>query len=203
MEDKKNQILEILKTNLRGDGKEDLLYYLEKGTDFFTAPSSTVFHSSEEGGLAVHSLHVYELLKEKNERYGLEISPASVAICGLLHDVCKTNYYAREKKWRKIDGKWVEEEVWVVDDKFPVGHGEKSVAILQRFIKLTDDEIIAIRWHMAAFDAGIHFNYPSGYPFRLATKRVPLLTALITADMEASNILEADDYNPNHKMSGN
>jgi hypothetical protein len=79
---------------------------------------------------------------------------------------------------------------YVVDDLLPLGHGEKSVIVLQKFIDLTDEEMLAIRWHMVAFDPGIHFNYPSGFPFREATKRSPLTTLLFTADFEASNILE-------------
>jgi len=78
-----------------------------------------------------------------------------------------------------------------VNDQFPMGHGEKSVILLQQFIKLEDFEMLAIRWHMSSFDAGIHFNYPSGYPFRAAVEKSPLVTLLATADMEASNILEA------------
>ena len=31
----------------------------------------------------------------------------------------------------------------------PVGHGEKSVIMLLRWgLRMTDDEILAIRWHM-------------------------------------------------------
>lgn len=78
-----------------------------------------------------------------------------------------------------------------VDDHFPIGHGEKSVILAQHFITLTIEEIMAIRWHMAAFDAGIHFNFPSGFAFRNACERSPLVTMLFTADTEASNILEA------------
>lgn len=78
-----------------------------------------------------------------------------------------------------------------VEDQFPIGHGEKSVILAQKFIKLTDEEILAIRWHMASFDAGIHFNFPSGFAFRNACERLPLVTMLFTADTEASNILEA------------
>jgi len=71
-----------------------------------------------------------------------------------------------------------------------MGHGEKSVSILQDFFLLTEQEKLAIRWHMTAFDAGIHFGYPSGFAFREAVKKYPLVTLLFTADYEASNIIE-------------
>ena len=77
-----------------------------------------------------------------------------------------------------------------VEDQFPIGHGEKSVVLAQRFIELTDDEAVAIRWHMASFDAGIHFNFPSGFSYRAACDKSPLVTLLFTSDAEASAILE-------------
>lgn len=73
-----------------------------------------------------------------------------------------------------------------------MGHGEKSISILQDFITpLTIEEKLAIRWHMVAFDPGIHFNYPSGYAFREASK-IPLVVLLFTADYEASQIIEKE-----------
>jgi len=188
-EEIKNLILDILTVKLSLSA--DLLKYLETDSDFFTAPCSTEYHLNYEGGLAEHSLHVYNLLVDKIKYYEIKDIPEStIAICGLLHDICKTNFYTKGKKWVKINGGWQEQERWVVNDQFPVGHGEKSVFILQRFLKLTEEEIATIRWHMMFFDAGIHFNYPSGYPFRSAIKKYPLVTLLATADMEATNILE-------------
>ncbi|HBE80370.1 MAG TPA: hypothetical protein DDW65_21695 [Firmicutes bacterium] len=78
---------------------------------------------------------------------------------------------------------------WSVDDQFPIGHGEKSVIMLQEYIKLTKSEILAIRWHMAPFDAGIHFPYPTGYAYRKAQEE-PAVTLLQAADMLASKIVE-------------
>lgn len=75
-----------------------------------------------------------------------------------------------------------------VDEQLPIGHGEKSLYILGSMMELTPDEAMAIRWHMIAFDAGIHFNYPSGLAFRNAIKKCPLITALFTADYESSNL---------------
>jgi hypothetical protein len=79
---------------------------------------------------------------------------------------------------------------FTVNDQFPMGHGEKSAFIMQRFVKLTDEEAIAIRWHMASFDAGIHFPYPSGFAYNEAVKKSKLVSILILADIEASNLME-------------
>lgn len=215
--DLKGQIYNALRESFpQKDEIENLLGYIEQGTDFFTAPCSTVYHNNIEGGLAQHSWTVYELLKEKVEKFKLDTPARSVAICGLLHDLCKTNFYVSEKKWEidpvnpvvkkpfplKKDSngrvlEWGEQDSknyvyvdgWKVDDKFPIGHGEKSVIILQRFIKLTDEEAIAIRWHMI-IDPSVNFDYPYGYPYNASIKKYPFLTLLQTADMEASQVVE-------------
>ena len=79
---------------------------------------------------------------------------------------------------------------YTVKDQLPLGHGEKSLYIVQQFIKLTPEEALAIRWHMACFDAGIHFPYPSGYAYREAIKKSKLVSIIILADIEASNLME-------------
>ena len=77
-----------------------------------------------------------------------------------------------------------------VEDQLPLGHGEKSLYVIQQFIQLTPDEALAIRWHMASFDAGIHFDYPSGFAYREAVKQSKLVTIITIADMEASYLVE-------------
>jgi hypothetical protein len=78
-----------------------------------------------------------------------------------------------------------------VEDQLPLGHGEKSLSILQQFVEVTKDEALAIRWHMASFDAGIHFDYPSGFAYREAVKQSKLVTIITLADVEATNLVEA------------
>lgn len=172
-------------------GVDGVLKWLEQESDFFKAPCSTEFHMCCAGGLAQHSLNVYDLLAEKIARYNLAdvYGPDTIAICGLGHDLCKANFYVPGTRNVKENGQWREKRVYVVKDQFPMGHGEKSLSILQDFIHLTNEEKLAIRWHMVAFDAGIHFNYPSGFAFREASK-IPLVVLLFTADYEASQIIE-------------
>jgi len=101
--------------------------------------------------------------------------------------------YYKDKKEGKTDAVKPEYKIsYKVNDTLPLGHGEKSLYLVSQFIELTVEEACAIRWHMVAFDAGIHFNYPSGFPFRQAVEKYPLVTLLFTADFEASNILERD-----------
>ena len=88
----KQQYLDLLKT-VKREGIDDLINFLEK-SDFFKAPASTRFHGSYEGGLAEHSLKVYEILKHKVEHCiePINIPEESIIIIGLLHDICKTNF---------------------------------------------------------------------------------------------------------------
>ena len=89
----KEQFLELLRT-VKRDGIEDLINFLEK-SDFFVAPASTRFHGDHEGGLVEHSMKVYEILKHKVEHCILDVNipEESIIIIGLLHDICKTNFY--------------------------------------------------------------------------------------------------------------
>lgn len=79
---------------------------------------------------------------------------------------------------------------YTVEDQAPLGHGEKSLFIMQKYVDLTLDEALAIRWHMATFDAGIHFQYPSGFAYNEAVKKSKLVSIITLADIEATNLME-------------
>lgn len=74
-----------------------------------------------------------------------------------------------------------------VKDSFPLGHGEKSLHIISRFIKLTKEEACMIRWHMGRFEPGTSFNYLGGDAFDAATNMFPTVILMHTSDYEASN----------------
>ena len=112
-----------------------------KTTGFFTAPASTKYHGNYEGGLVKHSLNVFERIRGR-----LEFTPETRAICGLLHDVCKANFYAVDYKNQKnAAGTWERVPFYTVKDQFPFGHGEKSVFLIERFMNLTNKKALAIR----------------------------------------------------------
>jgi len=83
-----------------------------------------------------------------------------------------------------------------VDDKLPLGHGERSLYLLSKCIDLTDEEALAVRWHMGSFEVGVHFGYPTGTAYQDAMKMSMLALILVIADMEASFILEAENEQP-------
>jgi len=170
-------------------GIENLVAYLKNETDWFTAPASTQFHGNYPGGLLEHSLNVVRialhnfnfLVKYKPD---LEYLRESVVIAALFHDVCKTNYYTIAVKKKKDDNsKWVEYDSYKAEDKFPFGHGEKSAYIIQKFMTLTDVEALAIRWHMGATEASIHFGgSPQSFAYYQSMEN-PLVRLVHVADM--------------------
>ena len=189
-------VTELKKTNR--DGIENLINYLEHDTDFKTAPASTKFHLCEMGGLAEHSLNVLRFARLVNTTMDNICPDNNIIIAALMHDLCKTNYYVMgeewDKDWKEKTNQWRKKKIWKVEEKEPLGHGEKSVILANRHIQLTTEEMAAIRWHMTGFDAGIHFNYPSGFPYRESMNRYPLLKVIILGD-EMAELYESTHYN--------
>ncbi len=188
----KEDFIEIYKENIHREGADKLLdYLLSPSSDFFTAPASTRYHGAYEGGLAEHSINVYDCLKDYlsrervQELYGLEASDETVAIIALLHDLCKMNFYKPGFRNVKDDnGVWTKVPIYEIEDTLPYGHGEKSVYIISGFMRLTREEAFAIRYHM---------GFSGGEPVQnvgKAFEMFPLAFALSTADMEATYFLE-------------
>ena len=152
----KNEFCTIYNAHINRAGCDKMLEYLSKN-DFFTAPASTRFHLAEEGGLCAHSLNVYKRLlwlikQEYGDEYAKVYSDETIAIVGLLHDVCKVNFYAVDFRNVKENGEWIKKPFYKVEEKFPYGHGEKSVFIISQYMRLTAEEAVAINWHMGGFD---------------------------------------------------
>ena len=174
-------------------GAEEFLEWLS-GPDCFTAPASTRFHLSEPGGLCQHSLNVYgrmiQLVRAvcPDDAANME---RTAGIVSLLHDVCKAGFYGTEMRNKKDEsGKWIQVPFYTVDDKFPYGHGEKSVFLIERFMRLTTEEAVAIRWHMGGFDESVRGG---SYSVGAAYDKYPLALLLHMADMMASHFDEAKE----------
>ena len=197
----KQEFINICRQEIDRPGLEKLLEYLED-SDFFTAPSSTQFHLNEKGGLCKHSLNVYRTAVQIYETtvrpailsgvspFTEEISKESIAIATLFHDLCKTKIYHEAEKWRKDEnGRWESYLGYELKDDFPFGHGEKSVFLIERFMRLKVEEAIAIRWHMGAWRLNQDDNEEK-QNYKAATDRFPLVTILQTADTLAARIIE-------------
>ena len=159
----KEKFAEMLRSTNR-EGVEIVLRNLER-LGFFEAPASTVFHLNVSGGLLEHSMNVCEMalmlrdqLIAKDASLEEKLPLDSVILVSLLHDVCKSEVYKKGTRNKKIDGVWHEVETYEVDySACPLGHGEKSVIRLMQWgLRLTMDEILAIRWHMGAWQIALH-----------------------------------------------
>ena len=187
----KEEFISVYKENIVREGSDKLLDYLINKCDFFTAPASTRFHSAYAGGLAQHSLNVYYCLKDYlsrervKETYKLSYTEEQIAVVALLHDMCKIDCYKTDFRNVKNNGIWEQVPYYTIEDTIPYGHGEKSVFIISKFMRLTDEEAMAIRWHMGF--SGTEDNNLTGR----ALETYPLAFALATADMEASYFLES------------
>ena len=169
-----------------------MINYLSGSTDFFTAPASTKHHNVFLGGLAEHSLSVFNAAVALDKEFGTMCPRSQIIVAALLHDVCKTNYYCIEKKWRKdYYGKWESYDAWVVKDSLPLGHGEKSLYIISRFLELADAEAAAIRWHMGAWTPGVTSDYATQAAFNTAVDKYPLVSIILMADHVASRIIDS------------
>jgi hypothetical protein len=184
----KIEFYEEVKKHISREGVDNLLDWLSEN-DFFEAPASTQFHGCFDQGLVIHSLNVFDSAMSLNEIYKLNLNEESIAICSLFHDLCKVNFYKKETRNKKINGVWKEIEVWGVEDKLPMGHGEKSVYLINKFIKLKDEEALAIRWHLGGFDPAVHFYYPYGSSNKQAFRENKLVSVIAIADLTASYIL--------------
>ena len=197
--DNKQEFIELFKKHIKREGADKLLNYLEK-TDFFTAPASTEFHGSYEGGLVEHSINAFHCLKDYLQReavalcYGLKFTEETMAVVALLHDICMVDCYeiAYRNQQDENTGDWSKVPYYKFNEKIPFGHGEKSFFIISQFIKLNRNEAMAIRFHMG-------FSRKEDNPSDVgsAFEKYPLSFALSTADMEATYFV--DGKKPNTK----
>ncbi len=189
--DIKNEFIKIFKDNIKREGADKLLDYLENSSDFFTAPASGRRHSNYEGGLAQHSINVYNrfknnILKEYGDSYRDKISDESIAIMALFHDLCKVNTYVTDYRNQKVDGQWIQVPYFAYNNSLPYGHGEKSVYIISGFIRLTREEAIGINWHMGCADP----RALGGSDMAEAFYRFPTAVLLNISDIEATYLDE-------------
>lgn len=183
--------LQIFDEHIRREGAAELRAYLLR-SDFFRAPASTRYHCAYEGGLCEHSVNTYRrLLKNVQNEYGAEweqkFSHETVAICGLLHDLCKIDFYKQDFRNVKENGEWVKKPYFAREELLPYGHGEKSVYIINGFLRLTREEAVAINWHMGGFDSRVRGGDGS---VSEAFCKFPLALLLHVSDLEATYIDE-------------
>lgn len=143
---------------------------------FFDAPASTKYHGAYKGGLFDHSIAVTNELVRMTDKLGLKWQRwESPYIVGMYHDLCKCEAYIWDE----------EDEVFRYNNNMIIpGHGDKSVIMASAHIRLTEEEIACIRWHMGAFEVDTKtWEY-----YGKAIEKYPNVLYTHTADMDASRI---------------
>ena len=135
----------------------------------------------------MHSLSVYKVFRSKYFTEGVD-NEDTFAVCALLHDLCKVKFYKTSTRNVKNEqtGQWEKVPYYTIDDEFPYGHGEKSVYLIERFVKLKPEEAVAIRWHMGGFDDSAR----AGFSISQAFEKYPLAVKLHLSDLESTYLLE-------------
>lgn len=188
IEANKRRFTSLLATVDRG-GVDGLMDWLDS-TDAYSAPCSTRHHLAEKGGLIEHSLSVYDTLCKLDDTFCTEFESDSMVITALTHDFCKVDYYVPDKKWNKDTGAWRQIDIWSIRDSLPLGHGNKSLYLVSKFIDLTDDEAAAIVHHMTCWNPSVVLDYSAGASFNTAVDKYPLVTMLSAADWISSRLIE-------------
>lgn len=190
MENIKNRIEELLLSTDR-QGIADLLVEMD-GMGFYTAPCSTQYHLAYPGGLAEHSLNVYELMDKLSGILYPEVDKSSVIICALLHDLGKAGQFGKPNYIiNMLKGRGKNAEPYQSTTKPYIGnpdllyidHEVRSVQIAGRHIELTEDENWAILMHN-----GMYGNFK----YQIQGKETSLYLLLHMADMWASRVTEKE-----------
>lgn len=148
---------------------------------FFSAPASTKYHGSFEGGLFLHSYEVMIQLVELTSRNHLSwIRPESPYIVGFFHDLCKIDSYVSDGYNTDIH----DFSYSFNSESLFKGHGKKSVMLLSTLTQLTEEEAACICYHMGAFTDKEEWNDYTraihSYPNVLWTHHADMIAAHIS-----------------------
>ena len=184
--DTRQTIITLLRDTQR-EGIENAIAFLD-ANGFFDYPASTRYQNREKGGLSNHSLLVYQFAMKlrndaivQNPEIEALLPTDSVTITALLHDTCKIFNY--EQTGTSAYGQPIFSHCY----RFPAGHGEKSVfALLRTGLQLTDNEILAIRWHMGKHELCENIESQENKEFHRALKLTPLCKLIQQADVQAT-----------------
>ena len=190
MENIKNRTEELLLSTGR-QGIAGLLVEMDE-MGFYTAPCSTQYHLAYSGGLAEHSLNVYELMDKLSSILHPEVDKSSVIICALLHDLGKAGQFGKPNYIiNMLKGRCKNAEPYQSPTKPYIGNPEllyidhevRSIQIAGRHINLTEDENWAILMHN-----GMYGNFK----YQIQGNETPLYLLLHMADMWASRVTEKE-----------
>lgn len=192
----KDKIVELLcSTGIVG--MDNLVDYMGKH-GFFTSPCSTSSnkHLACEGGLAEHSLNVYEFAQDtyltNKQIHAGTVNLNSIKIVSLLHDLGKMGnhgkpgYVPNMIQDKKNKGQLIQSDSkpYEINKNLPyIPHEIISISLAKQFIELTEEEEFAIIYHNGLY---------TGLGRDLNGKERPLQMLLHFADMWCSRVIEKD-----------
>lgn len=180
----KEKYIELLKATKR-DGIDNLIERLEKD-GFFTAPCSTRYHLSKEGGLLEHSLNVYDIATRLKKALNSDLPQESIALATLLHDIGKMGRYGKPMYIPSPplkNGGTPATPYQYNKELMNFPHEVLSADIAREYIELTEDEYFAILMHNGKY--GCFYKEIDGHETELY-----LITH--SADMFASRVTEVE-----------
>lgn len=196
---KRMEVREKIKELLFWTGREgitDLIDYMED-YGFFDAPCSGSYHLAKEGGLAEHSLNVYNTMRKMQCAIYEDIDHSELIIVSLLHDLGKmgqfgkpnyTENYVKDGRPTKAEPeqkyKLSETKPYVTNPELlNVPHEIRSIAIASKYIELTEQEQFAILYHNGLY---------GDLKYQISGKETPLYLLLHFADMWCSRVTEVE-----------
>ena len=183
MRDDRTEIIELLRSNNR-PGIENVIAWLDTDPSFYVASAARIHHDNVIGGLASHSLRVYNLAKadweNRDKAFKTKYPFESIIISALLHDVCKKDVYYIDANGNPT---------WNVENHRK-GHGLRSVHLLEeQGLELTQDERMAIWWHMGEGNEMSQPDYPEEYAIAMQD---PFCQLIHNADHMAAKISDKE-----------
>jgi len=163
------------------EGVEDLILHLEE-SGFYQAPCSSQHHLCVEGGLLEHSLNVFECASKMAITLGVSVS--TIVLPTLLHDIGKVgingkaHYVDNILKTGKVSGP---KPYKVNDELLGLQHQDLSLIIATNYIELTEDEMVAIKYHNGLYTS-------DGRDIK--GKETPAMLIVHAADMWCARVIE-------------
>lgn len=190
----KEKIIGLLKDTKR-DGMDNLIAWMDDN-GYFTAPCSTSHHLCKEGGLAEHSMNVFNIMDDLaiqlcNAKHHDLVN--SIIICSLLHDIGKCGQFGKpyyiENYLSKVDkeGNPIRSSAkpYITNPELlNVPHDVRGLLVLSKFIELTEEEQFAILYHNGLY---------GDLRYQINGKETLLYMLLHFADMLASRVVESEE----------
>jgi len=187
----REKIIELLKSTER-PFIESLINHMDEG-GFFNAACSSQFHLCKSGGLAEHSLNVYNMMKQLEDSVApYYVDPVkaidwnSIVITSLLHDLGKMGQFGKQLYTENYlaSGELSSKKPYTTNKLLlSVPHEIRSIQIASQFIELTEEESFAILHHNGMY---------GDLKYQLQGKETPLQMLLHFADMWCSRVIEVE-----------